>query len=63
MVSSRLIYGGLRVWCLKVILNNPGIWRRFFSISDAYHVVSTLLSLPVSDHMLEQTFKVLDDVT
>ena len=34
-----------------------------FSISDAYHVVSTLLSLPVSDHMLEQTFKVLDDVT
>ena len=34
-----------------------------FSISDAYFVVSTLLSLPMSDHMLEQTFKVLDDVT
>ena len=34
-----------------------------FSISDAYVVVSTLLSLPMSDHMLEQTFKVLDDVT
>ena len=34
-----------------------------FSISDAYHVVSTLLSLPMSDQMLEQTFKVLDDVT
>ena len=34
-----------------------------FSISDAYFVVSTLLSLPMSDHMLEQIFKVLDDVT
>ena len=34
-----------------------------FSISDAYHVVSTLLSLPMSNQMLEQTFKILDDVT
>ena len=34
-----------------------------FSISDAYYVVSTLLSLPMSNQMLEQTFKVLDDVT
>ena len=34
-----------------------------FSISDAYHVVSTLLSLPMSSQMLEKTFKVLDDVT
>ena len=34
-----------------------------FSISDAYHVVSTLLSLPMSKQMLEQTFKILDDVT
>ena len=34
-----------------------------FSISDAYFVVSTLLSLPMSDHMLEQTFKVLYDIT
>ena len=37
--------------------------EKLFSISDAYHVVSTLLSLPMSDQMLEQTFKVLDDVT
>ena len=37
--------------------------EKFFSISDAYHVVSTLLSLPMSDQMLEQTFKVLDYVT
>ena len=34
-----------------------------FSISDAYYVVSTLLSLPMSNQMLEQTFKILDDVT
>ena len=34
-----------------------------FSISDAYHVVSTLLSLSISSQMLEKTFKVLDDVT
>ena len=34
-----------------------------FSISDAYHVVSTLLSLSMSSQMLEKTFKVLDDVT
>ena len=34
-----------------------------FSISDAYHVVSTLLSLPMSSQMLEKTFTVLDDVT
>ena len=33
------------------------------SISNAYHVVSTLLSLPMSNQMLEQTFKILDDVT
>ena len=62
MVSSLLIYGGSRVWCLKVILDYPGM-ETLFSISDAYFVVSTLLSLPTSDHMLEQTFKVLDDVT
>ena len=31
-----------------------------FSISDAYHVVSTLLSLPMSSQMLDD---VLDDVT
>ena len=37
--------------------------EKLFSISDAYHVVSTLLSLPMSDQMLEQTFKVLDYVT
>ena len=36
---------------------------KLFSISDAYHVVGTLLSLPMSDQMLEQTFKVLDYVT
>ena len=36
---------------------------KLFRISDAYHVVSTLLSLPMSDQMLEQTFKVLDYVT
>ena len=34
-----------------------------FSISDAYHVVSTLLSLLMNKQMLEQTFKILDDVT
>ena len=34
-----------------------------FSISDAYYVVSTLLSLPMSNQMLEQTFKILGDVT
>ena len=34
-----------------------------FSISDAYHVVSTLLSLPMNNQMLEQTVKILDDVT
>ena len=37
-----------------------------FSISDAYHVVSTLLSLlslPMSRQMLKKTFMVLDDVT
>ena len=34
-----------------------------FSISDAYHVVSTLLSLPMSNQVLEQTFKILDAVT
>ena len=37
--------------------------EKLFSISDAYHVVSTLLSLPMSDQMLEQTSKVLDYVT
>ena len=37
--------------------------EKLFSISDAYHVVSALLSLPMSDQMLEQTFKVLDYVT
>ena len=37
--------------------------EKLFSISDAYHVVSTLLSLPMSDQMLQQTFKVLDYVT
>ena len=37
--------------------------EKLFSISDAYHVVSTLLSLPMSDQMLEQTFKVLDYFT
>ena len=36
---------------------------KLFRISNAYHVVGTLLSLPMSDQMLEQTFKVLDDVT
>ena len=37
--------------------------EKLFRISDAYHVVGTLLSLPMSDQMLEQTFKVLDYVT
>ena len=37
--------------------------EKLFSISDAYHVVGTLLSLPMSDQMLEQTFKVLYDIT
>ena len=37
--------------------------EKLFNISDAYHVLGTLLSLPVSDQMLEQTFKVLDDIT
>ena len=64
MVASRLIYGGSRVWSLKVILNYPEIYMEaLFSISDAYHVVSTLLSLPMSNQVLEQTFKILDDVT
>ena len=37
--------------------------EKLFNISDAYHVLRTLLSLPMSDQMLEQTFKVLDYVT
>ena len=37
--------------------------KTLFSISDAYHVVSMLLSLPMSSQMFEKTFKVLDDVT
>ena len=37
--------------------------EKLFNISDAYHVLRTLLSLPMSDQMLEQTFKVLDDIT
>ena len=37
--------------------------EKLFNISDAYHVLGTLLSLPMSDQMLEQTFKVLYDIT
>ena len=37
--------------------------QTLFSISDAYHVVSTLLSLPMSSQMLEKTLKVLDNFT
>ena len=37
--------------------------EKLFNISDAYHVLGTLLSLPMSDQMLEETFKVLDDIT
>ena len=34
-----------------------------FSISNAYHVISTFLYPPISGQMLEQTFNVLDDFT
>ena len=37
--------------------------EKLFSISDAYHVIRTFLSLPMTDQMLEQTFKVLYDIT
>ena len=52
MISSRLLYGGSRIWYVKVNLNYSWIWKRF-------SVFLTLITLYVRSY----TLKVLDDFT
>ena len=56
MVLSRLLFGGLRVWCLTVNLELSLDMETLFSISDDCHAVSTFVYL-MSSQMLDQTLR------